>query len=878
QTVKANPLGLLLSVITAVITAVVLFRKRTDELTEAQKISANITEKQKELTEQYTRSVMDERSELNTLVNTIINVNDNNRLRDSLIKKLNEKYPEFLKNLDLEKISNDELLFRLKNVNDEYDRKIRNMALQAKIDANTDASVKSETRKLEIEQELQDLYRESYRLSGKEFDKRKKALDDEYRQLNLNIEGYKKSVDGFVEEQKRLTQSMVETGSSEYYKKQMESLQNAIRIQSERAESAMEQGDEARRKFYREQADMYVKQLEEATKQYENAVNAEIEAQKQLEKSAAGLTEATGSLIQAKKDEIKEAEKLPETTEEEITVKNRRLKQLKDELAALENLGVEKDKGAKAAKKEAKEQTEADRLMLESMKRTHAGQLQLLEEKRNSRLEELQDEETDQKLYALRAAEIESEHASERLEVIKKFGEQVTAAEFENAESRQKAVAESSKEIIDAETALAKSKDRIQRLYLKTSADFERQFRIKTWTQRKEEELALLARYRDRELIDEETYRTAVAAVEKKYADEQFRARREYELDNMRQLYDAEMEALAQQHARQLLTEEEFEQARLKIKLGYAAELVKQQQQYAQHAFDTVKALEESETASLQAEYARREAALMQLYSEGLMATEEYNTQKEQLDYEQRVKELEVQKKYADVNFAMQASQIIATGAVAAIQAFSAMASIPVVGPALGAIAAAAVAVTTALQLAKAKAERDRVKAMTLEAPGGGSDSASKVKTGSIQLQPGFAEGGSNTGDNGDMRGGGYTGRGAKYDVAGWLPVHSGEYVVDAGSLKYPDVADKVRAIERVRRRHTSRNPLPRGFAEGGSNTGDDAGIYTETVTLDARAARQLVDVLTRLAEGDIRVNYGITELEAKQRDKLTAESSFTKK
>ena len=525
----------------------------------------------------------------------------------------------------------------------------------------------------------------------------------------------------------------------------------------------------------------------------------------------------------------------------------------------------------------------ADAELLDTMKRTHERQLQMLEEKRNLQLETLQDEESDRELYALRAAEIESEHAAQRLDVIKKFGQQLAGTEFQIAENRQKAVDESNKAMIDAETALLTAKDKMQKNYLKTAAGFERQFRIKTWTQRRDEELALLQRYREQQLIDEETFQTALAAVEKKYADEQFRARREYELNNLKQRYDAEMEALTARHEQELLSEEEFEQAKLNIKLQYAGELARQQQQFAQQAADVVKALEESETASLQAEYAKREAALTQQYNQGILSAEQYNQQKEQLDYEQRVKELEVQKKYADANFAMQASQIIATGALAAIQAFSAMAAIPIVGPILGAIAAAAVAVTTALQLAKAKAERDRIKALTLESPGGGSGTV--AKTGSIQLKPGLAEGGYNAptgladgGSNApDIRPGGYTGDGKKYDVAGWLPVHSGEYVVDAESLKYPDVADKVRAIERVRRRHTSRNPLPEGFADGGSNTPDDP-PYTEPLTLDRRMSQRLVDLLTRLADGDITVNYGITELEAQQRRKMTAESNFTLK
>jgi hypothetical protein len=264
---------------------------------------------------------------------------------------------------------------------------------------------------------------------------------------------------------------------------------------------------------------------------------------------------------------------------------------------------------------------------------------------------------------------------------------------------------------------------------------------------------------------------------------------------------------------------------------------------------------------------------LTEQYNKGIISQEACNAQKEQLDYEQRVRELETQKKYADVSFAMQASQIISTGTPAAIQVFSAMAAIPIVSPAPGAVAAAPVAVTTALQVAKAG--RDRVKSMTLESPGSGGGSA--AKTGSIRLKPGFAEGGGNAPAEGDMSSRGYTGPGQKYEVAGWQPVHSGEYVVDTESLNYSDVVDKARAIGRVRRRHTDRHPLPEGFAGGDSNApaGDSA---THLWDMDAQTAKNLLDVLTHLAEGDIRVNYGITELETKQRDKMIAESRFFRK
>jgi hypothetical protein len=425
--------------------------------------------------------------------------------------------------------------------------------------------------------------------------------------------------------------------------------------------------------------------------------------------------------------------------------------------------------------------------------------------------------------------------------------------------------------IIAAEESTLNAQDKLRRVYAKSQADFERQYNIKTWEQRKNDELRILERQHEEGLLSDEVYQLALVAVDRKYEDEKFKVRQQYNLVDMQEMYDKQLEALKLQHEQGLLMEEEYERAKLDIKLRYAEELAKKEAEFAQVGADTVQALEEAETAHLSAEYTKRESALTEQYNKGILSQEQYNAQKEQLDYEQRVKELEVQKKYADVNFAMQAAQIVATGAMAAIQAFSSMAAIPIVGPILGAVAAAAVAVTTALQLSKAKSERDRVKAMTLEAPGGGSSGA--ARTGSIQMKPGFSEGGSNTPDFSE---GGFTGDGGKYEVAGTLPVHHGEYVVDTESLKYPDVVDKVRAIEQVRRNHSSRNPLPEGFADGGSNTPDVIGAGW--ATLDRKNGERIAAILERLESGNIVVqtNYGITELEAEQRKKIMQESNFT--
>ncbi|GHU79670.1 phage tail tape measure protein [Bacteroidia bacterium] len=79
---------------------------------------------------------------------------------------------------------------------------------------------------------------------------------------------------------------------------------------------------------------------------------------------------------------------------------------------------------------------------------------------------------------------------------------------------------------------------------------------------------------------------------------------------------------------------------------------------------------------------------------------------------EQKEKELnKIKAKYADKQFVVTVAQVVASTAVSAMEAYKAMAGIPYVGPALGAIAAAAAVAYGASQIAVAKEQRDAAKA-----------------------------------------------------------------------------------------------------------------------------------------------------------------------
>ena len=493
-------------------------------------------------------------------------------------------------------------------------------------------------------------------------------------------------------------------------------------------------------------------------------------------------------------------------------------------------------------------QEAADKLLLQELTRAKDEKINILEASRNAQLEYLKDSETDQKIYALRAQEIETNTAAARKEIMNEFGKVIEQAEFNNSLNRRKAIEDNAKTIIAAEKNALQEQDKLRRLFAKNMADFDRQYNIRNWEQRKEDELRILQRQYDEKLIMEDTYQKAIQAIEKKYSDEKIRARHEADLTTIKESFNIELENMSFLHQQKMLSEEEYEEAVFRMRMKYASKYAEQYADYISQTADIVANLMQAETTNIEARYDAEIAAAAGNKEEV-----------ERLEREKAQKKLEVEKKYADVQFAITAAQIIANTAMAVMQAFAQL------GPIAGAIAGAIVGVAGVAQLLVANAQRKKVKAMTLA----GADASEAPPSGKVTMRPGLSEGGHNT----DYSPGGYTTPGPKYSQAGWLPVHSGEYVVASNELTRPDVADKVRYIENIRRSRIIGKRSAYGMAEGGHNEQKTAA----TIAAEKKTVDLLAKIVQRLADGDIIVNYGITEMEAAQRRKQEVESIFTK-
>lgn len=259
------------------------------------------------------------------------------------------------------------------------------------------------------------------------------------------------------------------------------------------------------------------------------------------------------------------------------------------------------------------------------------------------------------------------------------------------------------------------------------------------------------------------------------------------------QEYDHELAMLENMHDQGLIDEKTYQKKKLQLGVQYAKKYF---DFYSGLASSMVEAMQQAEIDQVEAKY----DVLIQ-------EAENNGEDTAALEEEKENKKLEIQKKYADVNFAIKCSQIIADTAVSIMKATADL------GPIAGAVAAAMLAATGAAQLAAAKTERDRIKNMSVSnTTGSKTATAERVVSGSSG--GGYSEGG-------------YTGPGGRYEVAG--VVHKGEYVVPQPEMNNPKVIDAVSTIEAIRRQRTNANPLPQNpgeYAEGGyvtSSAGDSS-------------------------------------------------------
>lgn len=318
-----------------------------------------------------------------------------------------------------------------------------------------------------------------------------------------------------------------------------------------------------------------------------------------------------------------------------------------------------------------------------------------------------------QEQFAMLTLSLDSASAETRLAIEQRYLNDVNDLELKNGKLKSDAVKQANAAVLSADQDAANARAAIQTKMNDLTKDFKSQFKLTTVGEDLQAQMKVLdATYQARkQLAEKENLETKEldAAYEKAKVqlvqDSENRInqiRNQYGLLNQKQQYDMQLQQLQEYLDNKTLSEEEHEKAVQNLK----RDSYKKQFDYYSDLFSgAVQALQQAEMDNVDAQYdAEIEAA-------------QGNTEEvERLEKEKAQKKLDIQKKYADVNFAIKVSQIIADTAVSIMRAFADL------GPIAGAVAAALMGVTGAAQIVSANAERNKIKNMTLS----GSSSSSK--------------------------------------------------------------------------------------------------------------------------------------------------------
>lgn len=216
--------------------------------------------------------------------------------------------------------------------------------------------------------------------------------------------------------------------------------------------------------------------------------------------------------------------------------------------------------------------------------------------------------------------------------------------------------------------------------------------------------------YKDVQIQIEKEYITKQKELLDEQDEKKKQARQALGFDQQSE-YDRQLQQLKQALDNQYITQQEHEQRVQQLK---KESFMKQAEYYTNLFSNAVTSLQNAEMANVDAKYDAE-----------IKAAEGNTALQEKLEKKKANEKLKIQKKYADVNFAMQVAQIISNTAVSIMKAYSEL------GPIAGSVAAALMGVTGAAQLAVANAERQKVKRMTLNGSASGTSSAgSRVASG----------------------------------------------------------------------------------------------------------------------------------------------------
>ncbi|MGP1557200.1 MAG: hypothetical protein ACTTH9_00705 [Porphyromonas gingivalis] len=487
-----------------------------------------------------------------------------------------------------------------------------------------------------------------------------------------------------------------------------------------------------------------------------DALDKEITTSTQsLTSGAAKTATATVSLIKVQEELLEQAKLMPETSEAEIVAKNKKIESIEKEINRLRELG-RTSKGAAASAAKA----EKDRI--ESVKSASVEEIRLFEETQTRIRLEAKKQQTAGKItaetYASVVAATEKASADFRLEQYRELYRTLENLEVKNGKAKKRALDEASaailkseEEVIDKRIALnaslsaigekalekvlrkqqeAKEKAEKARVASKASDEMRQQFGLVDPDFETKMKLAALDEYYRQELKKYKDNAEVRQRLAKVYAQAKAKIEIDAEAEKLQTIagmgfagqlaaFAQEMISLRDQHRKGLLEEQEYQKKKAALK-----------KRFTEFSMKAV-----TEIASAAAGYMQEQEMLAvdQKYSSEIAAAQGNQEKLREIEERKEAEKLAIQKKYADINFIIKASEIIANTAVAVMRAMAEL------GPIAGPIAAVAMSAAGTLQLAVANQERMKVKNAQ---PGGGGSSSSSTSGMPMRVASGREDGG----------------------------------------------------------------------------------------------------------------------------------------
>ena len=483
----------------------------------------------------------------------------------------------------------------------------------------------------------------------------------------------------------------------------------------------------------------------------------------------------------------------------------------------------------------------------------------------------LADKQISQEQFDAIMANLQVAQADQQVATEKAYLEKIMQMEFNSADLRKAAITEQERNILKAENdsynartvAYQKYQDNLQQLEnggmnRVERMEYEHQLQLKSLEGYYKASLQYAQEHNEELLSIDLAYQQAKERLEKDYTErleqEKFQIRQQYGLVSQAELYEQQKEQLLQQYEEGLLNEEEYQQALKDLKMVYW----KQSFDYYHQLFaNAVNALMDAEMANVDAKY---DAEIDAARKAGKDTTE--------LEKKKANEKLKIEKKYADVQFAIKASEIIANTAVAIMTALKQL------GPIAGPIAAALMGVTGVAQLAVANAERQKVKSMTLNGAGSSGSGGARVATGREEggwLDVEREQDGKRFHAKYDPKKRGYVNQPTVIVGEGPRPK---EWIASNEAVENPTIAPFINVLDRVQRsgqlrtfdfNKYLRRQQAQGYADGGSISGLSPMQPQAQWPADTADLKRLADILERIDRDGVPAYLGFDEFDAKQ-------------